>query len=207
LSEAKGGQALLDVGAASAALGGESVSGDRCLVRDYPGGVLLAAVDGLGHGDEAAHAAGRAVSVMEEDAGAPLTTHFERCHARLARTRGVVMSLVAFSEAGDGLTWLGVGNVEGTLVRADPHARPPTESILLLGGVVGFQLPRLRPSTTHLAPGDTVILTTDGIESSFRYGLRAGRPSQELADQILLKHRKHNDDSLVVVARYLGRDR
>jgi hypothetical protein len=27
-----------------------------------------------------------------------------------------------------------VGNVEGTLLRADAHARPPVESILLLGG-------------------------------------------------------------------------
>jgi phosphoserine phosphatase RsbX len=204
LSDASGAQALVEVGAASAALRGESVSGDKCLVEAYPGGVLVGAVDGLGHGGEAEHAAGRAVSVLEEDAGAALPTLFERCHARLSRTRGVVMSLATFAEADDRLTWLGVGNVEGTLLRADVQTRAPTESILLLGGVVGFQLPKLRPSTTQLMAGDTVILTTDGIESSFRYGLTAGRPSQELADLILSKHRKHNDDALVLVARYLG---
>jgi phosphoserine phosphatase RsbX len=180
------------------------VSGDRCLIEAFPGGVLVGAVDGLGHGEEAAQAAIRAVSVLAEDAGAPLTTLFARCHARLARTRGVVMSLAAFGESHGRLTWLGVGNVEGTLIRADAQARPPTESILLLGGVVGFQLPRLRPSTTELRAGDTLVMTTDGIESGFRYGLRAGRPSQELADQILERHRKHNDDALVLVARYLG---
>ena len=185
MSEAEGGQALLDVAAASAALGGESVSGDQCLVQAHPGGVLVAAVDGLGHGGEAEHAAKRAVSVLEEDAGAPLPTLFERCHARLARTRGVVMSLASFDAAGARLTWLGVGNVEGTLLRADVASRAPTESIMLLGGVVGFQLPRLRPSTMELGAGDTVVLTTDGIESGFRHGLRAGRPAQELADTIL----------------------
>jgi phosphoserine phosphatase RsbX len=204
LSDEAGAQTLVEVGTAAAALGGESVSGDHCLVHAHPNGVLVAAVDGLGHGGEAEHAARRAVSVLEEDAGAPLPTLFERCHTRLVRTRGVVMSLASFDATGDLLTWLGVGNVEGTLLRADAQSRVPTESIMLLGGVVGFQLPRLRPSTTDLSAGDTLVLTTDGIESGFRHGLSAGRPAQELADQILDAHRKHNDDALVLVARYLG---
>jgi phosphoserine phosphatase RsbX len=204
LSDGPGAQTLVEVGTAAAALGGESVSGDQCLVQAHPGGVLVAAVDGLGHGGEAHHAARRAVSALEEDPAASLPTLFERCHSRLARTRGVVMSLCSFDTAGNHLTWLGVGNVEGTLLRANAESRAPTESILLLGGVVGFQLPRLRPSTTQLETGDTVILTTDGIESGFRHGLRAGRPAQELADLIHDRHRKHNDDALVLVARYLG---
>jgi phosphoserine phosphatase RsbX len=204
LSEDSGAQAVVEVGVAAAALEGESVSGDQCLVRAYPGGVLVAAIDGLGHGDDAAVAAKRAVSVIGEDAGAPLEKLFERCHARLARTRGVVMSLAAFGPADDRLTWLGVGNVEGTLIRADPESRQPMESIMLLGGVVGFQLPRLRASTTQLGRGDTLILTTDGIESGFRHGLRAGGPAQELAEQIMKGHGKRNDDALVLVARYLG---
>jgi len=203
LSDEPVAQTLVEVGTAAAALVGQHVSGDQSLVQAHPGGVLVAAVDGLGHGGEAEHAAKRAVSVLEEDAGASLPTLFERCHARLARTRGVVMSLASF-DAAERLTWLGVGNVEGTLLRADAGSRAPTESIMLLGGVVGFQLPRLRPSTTQLSAGDTLILTTDGIESGFRHGLRAGRPAQELADTILDEHRKHNDDALVLVARYVG---
>jgi negative regulator of sigma-B (phosphoserine phosphatase) len=204
LSEGWGPQSLLEVGAAAAALHGESVSGDEHVVLPFGGGVLVGAVDGLGHGDEAAHAAGRALSVLAEDPGAPVPTLFERCHARLARTRGVVMSLAAFDAAKHRLTWLGVGNVEGTLVRADAESMWPTESILLLGGVVGFQLPTLRPSTTELRRGDTLILTTDGIEGGFRHGLRPGTPAQDLADQLLEDHRKQSDDALVLVARYLG---
>jgi phosphoserine phosphatase RsbX len=204
LSEGSGAQSLLEVGAAAASLPGESVSGDEHAVLPFDGGVLVGAVDGLGHGDEAAHAAGRALSVLAEDPGAPVPTLFERCHARLARTRGVVMSLAAFDASKHRLTWLGVGNVEGTLLRADAETMWPTESILLLGGVVGFQLPTLRPSTTELRPGDTLVLTTDGIESGFRHGLRPGGPAQDLADQLLEDHYKRNDDALVLVARYLG---
>jgi negative regulator of sigma-B (phosphoserine phosphatase) len=197
-------QSLLEIGSAEAALHGESVSGDKYVVLPHGGGVLVGAVDGLGHGGEAADAAGRAVSALEENAGAPLPTLFERCHERLARTRGVVMSLASFDQGENRLTWLGVGNVEGTLLRADSEAMWPTESILLLGGVVGFQLPSLRPSATELRRGDTVILTTDGIESGFRHGLRPGSPPQDLAQDILDNHRKHSDDALVVVASYLG---
>jgi negative regulator of sigma-B (phosphoserine phosphatase) len=204
LSEFTADQTLLEVGAASASLPGELVSGDVPVVEPFKGGVLVAAIDGLGHGGEAAQAALRAQSVLEDHAGAPLPSLFERCHSRLVRTRGVAMSLAAFHQAEQHLTWLGVGNVEGTLLRAEAEPGAPAESILLLGGVVGYQLPSLRPSTTQVEPGDTLILTTDGIASGFRQQLRAGEPSQRLADRILAEHRRESDDALVVVARYLG---
>jgi phosphoserine phosphatase RsbX len=204
LSEDPSEQTLLEIGAASATLPGELVSGDVPVVEAFQGGVLVAAIDGLGHGGEAAQAALRAQSVLEDHAGAPLPALFERCHARLARTRGVAMSLAAFHESDHRLTWLGVGNVEGMLLRAEAVPGASSESILLLGGVVGYQLPRLRPSTTQIGPGDTLVLTTDGIASGFRYGLSAEGPSQQVADRILSEHRRESDDALVVVARYLG---
>jgi hypothetical protein len=52
--------------------------------------------------------------------------------------------------------------------------------------------------------GDTLILTTDGIESGFRHGLRPGRRPQDLAEHILGNHGKTNDDALVLVACYRG---
>ena len=204
MSEEPREQTLVEIGAASAALPGELVSGDVPVVEPFQGGVLVAAIDGLGHGGEAARAALRAQSVLEDHAGAPLPALFERCHARLARTRGVAMSLAAFHEREQRLTWLGVGNVEGMLLRAKATPGASAESILLRGGVVGYKIPSLRPSTTHVGPGDTLILTTDGIESAFRYGLRAEGPPQHLADRILSEHRRESDDALVIVARYLG---
>ena len=48
------------------------------------------------------------------------------------------------------MTWLGVGNVDGFLLRADNQTKPAHESLFLRGGVVGYQLPSLRPSTLLL---------------------------------------------------------
>ncbi len=81
---------------------GEVVSGDLHVVAPFPGGVLVAVVDGLGHGPDAAEAARIAVAVLQDAAGQPATSLVERCHAALRRTRGVVLS-VASLDAGSGI--------------------------------------------------------------------------------------------------------
>jgi phosphoserine phosphatase RsbX len=103
------------------------------------------------------------------------------------------------------LTWLGVGNVEGRLLRADANARRPREEVLLRGGVVGYRLPALQASVIPVAAGDVLILATDGIRAGFADGLKLDEPTRILADKILNRHFKGNDDALVLVARYLGK--
>lgn len=185
---------------AEAALPGQTESGDAHLVARHPGGVLVAAVDGLGHGSDAAQASRIACSALDEDPGADLADLFIRAHGRLARSRGVVMSLASFG--GDGtLTWLGVGNVEGTLARAGAGG---SDSILLLGGVVGYQLPHLRASTTAVEPGDTLVFATDGVGSAHRRGVDPVLAPRLLADRLMGEYAKGADDALVLVARYVG---
>lgn len=198
-----GEESLIEAAVAEAAMPGEDESGDLHLIAPHPGGVLVAAIDGLGHGGEAAEAARTARSTLARDPGADLTNLLVSAHTALARSRGVVMSLVAFVPGGS-LTWLGVGNVEGTLVRADERPVRRADSILLLGGVVGFQLPRLRPSTTAVQPGDLLILATDGIAAGYVPELDPDGDPKALADRILAQYRKGGDDALVLVARYLG---
>lgn len=194
---------LIEAAVAGAAMPGESESGDVHLIAPHPGGVLVAAIDGLGHGGEAAQAARTARSTLERDPAADLRDLFVSAHSALARSRGVAMSLAALAPGGR-LTWLGVGNVEGTLVRADERPVRRADSILLLGGVVGFQLPKLRPSTTAVEPGDLLILATDGIAAGYVPELDPAADPTALADGILARYGKGGDDALVVVARYLG---
>ena len=197
---------ILDWGFASVALPGESTSGDLHLVQPFAdgSGVLVGAVDGLGHGQEAAAAARRAVDTLRDHAHESVIALVRRCHEALHRTRGVVMSLASFNTTDDTMSWLGVGNVEGLVLRADPGAGPAAgrETILLRGGVVGYELPQLRGTVVPIAPGDTLIFTTDGIRAGFEVGLATGDPPQRLADQILARFASGTDDALVLVARY-----
>jgi phosphoserine phosphatase RsbX len=194
----------IDWGMATRALPGEAESGDRHLVQQIPNGFLLAAVDGLGHGTEAAAAARTAIDLLARHAHEPLLSLVNHCHQGLLNTRGVAMSLAVLNTSDETITWLGVGNVEGILLRADTGVKPPREAVLLRGGVVGYQLPALRARALPVAAGDTLIFATDGIGSRFAQGLTLSEPPQRLADQILAEHGKGTDDALVLVARYRG---
>ena len=95
------------------------------MVALLPEGALVAAVDGLGHGGEAARAARRAGDLVRERPSRDLVVLAERCHKALRDTRGAALSL-AFVCPGDGtMTWLGVGNVEGRVLSGDPSATRP----------------------------------------------------------------------------------
>ena len=194
---------LIESGVASLTMPGQSQSGDRHLVHPYPNGLLVAVVDGLGHGEQAAAVADLAVTTLIKHAHESLIALVKRCHEALRETRGVVMSLASFNELDRVLTWMGIGNVEGLVLHAEgsPHSRH--EYLLLRGGVVGGQLPSLSASIMPLMQGDTLVFTTDGIRGGFAKDLSASDPPQVMADRILAKYSKGSDDALVFVARFL----
>src|SRR5258707_4378799 len=78
---------------ASRTLAGQSVSGDVPAVVRTANGVVVAAMDGLGHGSEAAAAAEIAAATLEMHAEEPLTEIILRCHEALRRNRGVGISI------------------------------------------------------------------------------------------------------------------
>jgi negative regulator of sigma-B (phosphoserine phosphatase) len=197
---------LIEWGVATLPLAGEAESGDLYVVKPFHHGVLVAVVDGLGHGPEAALAAKTAMATLEDCASEPVVALVQRCHEKLIRTRGVVMSLASLDTKGKTLTWLGVGNVEGVLLRAHVRTNPPRENVLLRSGVVGCQLPTLRASILPVRRGDVLILATDGVRSGFAEDVTLSRPPQQIAEQILARHATGMDDALVLVARYLGRE-
>jgi negative regulator of sigma-B (phosphoserine phosphatase) len=206
MTERRAQPAILEVGASGAALGmpGEGAeSGDLHVVAGFERGALVAVIDGLGHGGEAAHAAQTAAAVLSEHAGEPILDLLRRCHDGLRRTRGAVMSLAHFSAELSSITWTGVGNVEGVLVPADP-LDGRRHAITARAGVVGYRLPPLHASDVPVARGDTLIMVTDGIRGGFLSDLALERSPQEIADAILARNGKGTDDALVVVARYLG---
>ena len=198
--------ALIDWGVASSALPGETQSGDLHLVKPLAGGVLLAVVDGLGHGAEAATAARTAVTTLDEHASESVLALLERCHWALKDSRGVVMSLAFADRRQNALTWAGVGNVECMLFHATAAtpANPTRASLVTRGGIVGSELPQIRAQVLPLAAGDVVIFATDGIREGFSDGLQFEAPPQQLAEHILSQHGKGTDDALVLVARYRG---
>src|SRR2546427_7621110 len=89
--------ALIEWGVATLALPGEAQSGDLHLVKPVGTAVLVAVVDGLGHGAQAATAAQAAVAALERHATESPVPLIQRCHPALQGTRRAVMSLAGFA--------------------------------------------------------------------------------------------------------------
>ena len=193
----------IEWGAISFTLPGEKECGDLHLVREFPGGVLIAVIDGLGHGSEAAYASQRAVSVLSKNPEESLISLVKRCHEELLQTRGAVLSIARTIFAEQTLSWVSVGNVDGILCRADTEAQPSVEHVFHRGGVVGYQLPQIRVSVLPIAHEDLLIMATDGIRTEFHETVKMKDPPQKIAEEIGAKYRKESDDALILVARYL----
>ena len=198
---------LLEYGMATRVLAGQKSCGDAGIIAVQTHRTLVAAVDGLGHGQEAAAAAVTAASTIRSNASLPLHTLLQRCHQNLLRTRGATISVAAFDVPEETMTWTGIGNVEGVLLHSSRGEAAIKESLMLRAGVVGRHLPPLFTSTVRVTSGDTLIFSTDGIESGYTSKLFLGSPAQRLADSILSSRARESDDALVVVARYLGNSR
>jgi negative regulator of sigma-B (phosphoserine phosphatase) len=194
----------LDWSVAARPMPGQSVSGDLHFVKAVDRRVLVAVIDGVGHGEEAAVAARSAAEILDRHAIESTISLIKRCHEALVRTRGVVLTIAKLDTEENTMTWLGVGNVEGRLLRADASASHPRESVLMRSGLIGYQMPALQASVIPVAVGDMLILATDGINTAFEEGIHLNEAPRPIADKILSRYFKGNDDALVLVARYLG---
>jgi len=188
-------------GVASKPRTGEKESGDRCVVVEQSNGALLAVADGLGHGAEAALAADLAVRTVERSASEPLIEIVKRCHQALQRTRGVALSLARWVARDRLMTWIGIGNVEGFLLRPDGPGTPAGHRLVLRGGVVGGRLPALIVSPVAVEERGLLVLATDGIAAAFDQVVDLSGEPETLARKILEKHARDNDDALALVAR------
>ncbi len=192
----------IDTAFATLPLAGQAESGDLCLVKRVGKGTLVAVVDGLGHGQEAASAAHAAVGALDRYSREPLADLVRRCHEALVGLRGVVLGLAYLDPQAATLTWLGVGNVGGILLRADAGGRPSRITLVSNAGFIGAEQTHPTTRSVPLALGDTVILYSDGIRDGFADSLVLAHPPQEIADFVIARHVKGNDDALVLVARY-----
>lgn len=177
--------------------------GDAFTVLPIQGGFLVAVIDGLGHGGEAARASRGAVETIRQSAGETLQDVMRSCHHALLSTRGAAISLARIELGEQRLAWLGVGNVEGVVLNpvAYQDASWRTETLVVRGGVVGYDLPNLEPRYVAFGLGAVLVFATDGIKMGFSGEIRLGRNPQQVADQIMAGYDRATDDALVLVVQ------
>jgi hypothetical protein len=188
--------------AAKATAHGFQDSGDEFCVRPFENRTMIAVLDGLGRGPAAARVARDGVRLLEQAQTHDILKLVRTCHDGLRGSRGVVMSLAMFDGPTNTMTWLGVGNVCGTLWCPRSSLR---QTLILRGGLIGDALPRLQVSVVPVAEGDTLVFTTDGVDDDFDDRLLQGPSPRAIAERILAHGcKRRNDDALALVARYRG---
>jgi len=194
---------MIEFGVAGRPATGETLSGDDFIVELTDETTLVAVIDGLGHGPEAAKATTRAAEYLTENAAQPLVPLVEGCHRALRNSRGVVLAVARLEEAGRTLSWVGVGNIEARVFRSG-RDWGQSETLLMRGGVVGYQIPQLRPRSLGLRRGDLLVMTTDGIRGGYPEALSPTQTVQAAADRVLAGYGNNSDDALVLVSRLIG---
>jgi hypothetical protein len=94
--------------------------------------------------------------------------------------------------------------VEGLVAHHSVGGGVVHERLLLRAGLVGVTLPPLKVATLLLPFESRLIFATDGVAGDFAEGIDPRDPPQVLADRILARSLKREDDALVLVAHLGG---
>jgi hypothetical protein len=186
-------------------------SGDRALViavEPTTGSsprLLVALVDGAGHGPPAAVAADTAERYLREHPAEEIGHALGGLHAVLRGTRGAVAAMAHLDLGAGTLAYGGVGNVEGRLLRKDGGGA----RLISYRGLLGATLPRVRTFLHPLAAGDLLVLHSDGVSAFWTPtsypGLHA-EPPGVVASIVLRDWGRQTDDATVLALRCDGAD-
>jgi anti-sigma regulatory factor (Ser/Thr protein kinase) len=180
----------------------ESVCGDAAafLRRDHA--LLVAVADGLGHGPLAREPAELCIEAFLDHADEGPQRILEACAAPLRGTRGAVMAVVRFDEEALLLEHACVGNI---LTRLESPRRTrsfPGSSMVL--GSLPVASTKMAKHETAVEAGEVLLMFSDGVRERATMADDAGLLREVpivVAQHLLDKFGKSNDDAMIVVAR------
>jgi serine phosphatase RsbU (regulator of sigma subunit) len=190
----------LTIGFAQRPLAGEIACGDRCGWWLSGDRLVIAAADGLGHGEDAARAADAALACIESCLDEACEDIFFKCDQQLRDTRGAALAVSIIEPSSGKMTVGTIGNIRVMLLR-------DTQNLRLDGGrgIVGAGYKNLVPQTMNLASGDILTMFSDGLDEfpALREILFKPAPSvNEQAQAILDRWARDEDDASVLIYKY-----
>ena len=174
---------------------GLNICGDSFVVEEHDGGLLVAVIDGLGHGYESWVAASTAVEVIRGSMDLSVDGIVRRCHQELKVTRGAAIGVLKVDPGGSG-QFCGVGNIE---VQAINGSSP---SVFCLAGIVGHNLRTSKVMPVTMKPGDIYCLLSDGVSSRGNFKSCLPGDPESVARRIVEQWGRAHDDATAVVIGY-----
>ncbi|WXG47235.1 MAG: ATP-binding protein [Candidatus Atabeyarchaeum deiterrae] len=165
-------------------------------MKEWNEQTLLAVIDGLGHGEDAAVASTKARQYVLENHTRDVEQIVSGLHTHLHGTRGVVAGIVRIDRIAHRLIFCGIGNIDVSIV-AEPPMHPTS-----LNGILGANARKIMKFGYTYDTLRMVILHSDGVSARFSlsdYPLLYEQP-QFVAERILGEWGNRNDDATIVIA-------
>lgn len=178
---------------------GEDSNGDGYLIKTFENRLLIAIIDGLGHGEGARVATAAAITSIEENSEAEIEAIMRAAHEALRPTRGAVMGLAAIDWSNRTIEYSGIGNTDFRMLGGGKPLR-----FISLNGTLGSRLERVKVFKEPLPRAATIVMSTDGISDRWdpeNYTGLVGLDPQLLCAVILRDYGRPNDDATILCGR------
>ncbi len=189
-----------EVGSVNVPVPPEIACGDSWESVELGDGILRVLVaDGLGHGEMAAEASGRAVEVFLKHPADRLEQLMERIHGALRTTRGAALAIAEIDPARQELRYTGVGNISGCVVTQDSSS-----SLLSMNGTMGLNYRAARTQTIPWPADAMLLMASDGLKSQTPLAGYPGiwtKRTALVAGILYRDYLRGNDDATAVVVR------
>jgi anti-sigma regulatory factor (Ser/Thr protein kinase) len=188
----------LEFGAISIALAGEIQCGDTWRIADGGATVAMMVVDGLGHGPLAATAAQAAAAAFAErplDMPSDAMRHLDQA---LSGGRGAAAACAMLDIERSKVAYAGVGNISGSVVSADR-----SRGMVSHNGILGVHLLRKQQFEYEYAPGDKIVMHSDGMSARWSLQDYPGlflRHAAVIAGVLYRDHARPRDDVTILVS-------
>lgn len=193
------------IGAVSVPKTGEEECGDSWVVEGPNSGegrLRAFVVDGLGHGSEAARAANAAIQALGGCSEAAPEVALERVHLALRATRGAAAAIADVDFGRAIVTYCGIGNIAGVLVRDDE-----VRHLVSHNGILGHTATRFHVFQYPWSANSMLIMHSDGIGTRWNLagypGLLSHHPA--LAACVLYRDFARGSDDVTVLALREGK--
>jgi hypothetical protein len=183
------------------------------------GRILIAVIDGVGHGAEAAVVTKKLIDCLQGNLDCELSDLVKKCHQSVLHSRGAALGIAVVDKRKSNIEYLGVGNVRAQLGPLDMAKRSidinglhlrstgdekKVHEFISNNGIVGYNLPSRLASFAHeYLPDNMIVMFTDGIEEKFSIKSVSSFADQHpasLAESVLSEFGKSSDDATIVIA-------
>jgi anti-sigma regulatory factor (Ser/Thr protein kinase)/serine/threonine protein phosphatase PrpC len=176
---------------------GEKSNGDNVFLKEFDKKIMIAVIDGLGHGFGAEEASQKTVECLDKNYFRDLDYIINQIKADIRKTRGVVMSIALIDHRKKLLNYVGIGNVTTRIYKSPEDIRPVNNN-----GMIRATVPRFRISQYPWSNENIIVMTTDGVSEKNdpdKYPDLINKHPMVIAGVLFRDYARYTDDATIVV--------